>query len=300
MIDQGKTFRLGSRQSPLARWQANWVAQQLENAQLKTSQHYILSHGDRHTEVPIAEIGSQAVFTKALEEQLEAREIDLAVHSAKDLASKLPQGLKILAFTQRVLPHDVLISRKCEQLSFEKGIRIGTSSPRRAAQWTHYFPRTQIIPIRGNVERRIERLEEGKCDAIVLAYAAVLRGGHTSWVLQSLHPDYFVPAAGQGSLAIEIREDMPQVDQQRLAQLLNHLDTAQALRAERAFLATLGAGCYTPAFGLAHIKGDQIHLHAGRYYKGHRLELIQAGDRSKPEQLGIDVANYVREEMNKV
>ena len=289
---KGFRFRIGSRRSPLARAQAEWVGRQLEAKGHLLSHHYIRTQGDRSTS-PLEEIGTQGIFTKALEEALASDEIDLAVHSAKDLPARLLTEFTIIAFTERELPHDVLVVSPTVRGGSGVQGRIGTSSVRRAAQIAHYFPEAEVVALRGNVETRLAALLEGRCEALLLAYAALVRSGHSSLVAASMHPSYFVPAAGQGSLAIEVLKTMPTSQQQTLRLALNHKESEVALQAERAFLAKLGAGCHTPAFALAEIRESFVHLHAGRYYKGKCLRKKQRAALHQAERLGKDVAEHI-------
>ena len=288
-------FRIGSRQSPLARWQAEYVGKKLQAAGHIVSYRYVRTSGDS-SRLPFSEIGVQGIFTKALEDALSAKEVDLAVHSAKDLPAKIAPEFKIAAFTERDLPHDVLLAAPSLKHPATQS-QIGTSSVRRAAQIAHYFPKAKVTPIRGNIQTRLAALEEGRCEALMLAYVAAVRSRCTSWIVASMHPAYFVPAVGQGSLAVEVSHALPSPQQQALRQILNHKKSEIALRAERAFLATLGAGCHTPAFGLATVQKNIVHLHAGRYHMGQCLQQKRSGAITCPEELGKQVATYVLDQM---
>ena len=297
-MSKGFTFRVGSRKSVLARCQATCVGRQLQAAGHLLSYHHIHTHGDRSA-LSFADVGTQGIFTKALEEALLSDEIDIAVHSAKDLPAKLSDDFLIVAFTERELPHDVLVvAPSLRGRSFAKA-RIGTSSVRRAAQIAHHFPEAEAVPLRGNIETRLSLLMEGRCEALLLAYAALARTKHLSYVAASMHPSYFVPAAGQGSLAIEIRKTMPTLQQQILRLALNHKESEMALRTERSFLERLGAGCHTPAFGLAIVKKNIVYLHAGRYYRSKCLQQKKSAPVDQVERLGKEVAEHILKLMHK-
>lgn len=298
-MNTATVFRIGSRKSPLAQWQSKWVGQRLQTAGYRVQYCHIQAHGDQLPQAPFSEISIQGIFTKALEKALLDGAIDVAVHSAKDLPATETPGFRVLAFTARELPHDVLVTPAGAPLrSTQGGARIGTSSVRRAAQLAHYFPNMKVVPIRGNIETRLDLLSKGHCEAVVLAYAALFRSQYTHGVLQSLHPAFFVPAVGQGSLAIEVRDTLPQAQQKALRNVLNHPETELALRAERAFLAQLGAGCQVPAFGLATLRKNLLHLHAGRYYQGKCLQLQKSAPATKPEPLGKAIALHILEKMS--
>ncbi len=293
---------IGSRGSTLARWQARFVGEHLTQAGYPVRYVNIRTAGDQQAQAPFTEIGTQGIFTKALEDALHTKEIDIAVHSAKDLPASTPEGLCLLAFTARELPHDVLLTQTGAAWSTippSAPPRIGTSSARRCAQLLHYFPQSVTVPLRGNVQTRIASLSKGQCDAIVLAYAAVLRCNYTHLISQSLHPTYFVPAVGQGCLAVEVSKKMAKKQQQAIRRVINHAQSELCLRTERAFLREIGGGCHIPVFGHAIIEKKTVHLHAGRYHEGVCLQQKRSGAITNPEQLGKMVATHVLELMSK-
>ena len=293
---------IGSRGSTLARWQAQFVGKHLTQAGYTVRYVRIRTDGDQQMHASFTEIGTQGIFTKALEDALYTKEVDIAVHSAKDLPASTPEGLCLLAFTARELPHDVLLTKTgaaWTTMPPNTPPRIGTSSARRRSQLLHHFPWSVIVPLRGNVETRIASLSKGQCEAIVLAYAAVLRSNYTHLIAQSLHPTYFVPAVGQGCLAVEVSKEMSKKQQQAIRMIINHPESELCLRTERAFLREIGGGCHIPVFGHAIIKKKTVHLHAGRYHEGICLQQKQSGAIANPEQLGKMVATHVLEEMNK-
>ncbi|MBI4467054.1 MAG: hydroxymethylbilane synthase [Acidobacteria bacterium] len=252
---------LGSRGSPLALWQANFIKATLERAEpVEVRIEVIRTTGDKITDVPLAQAGgSKALFTKEIEEALLEKRIDLAVHSLKDLPVELPRGLVIAAIPEREDARDALVSRSGKTWSdLPAAARVGTSSLRRQAQLRLLRKDLAIEPLRGNVDTRLRKLDEGRYDAIVLALAGLKRMGWPDRATQIFSVDEMVPAIGQGALAIEARSD----DAELLAALsrLSDPDTEAATRAERAFLARLGGGCQVPLAGHAQVKGESLEL----------------------------------------
>jgi hydroxymethylbilane synthase len=238
-------LRIGSRGSQLALWQANHIAEVLRVQGHEVEIEIIKTTGDRLQEVTFAEVGSKGMFTKEIEEALAASRIDLAVHSLKDLPTELPSGFQLAATPPRVDPRDVFVSVKYASLAeLPRRARVGTSSQRRRAQLKALRSDIQAAEFRGNVDTRLRKLAEGQVDAILLAAAGLDRLGKTDWVRERLDPHDFCPAAGQGSLAIEIRSD--DVETLAAVAFLDHADTRFAVTAERAALAALGGGCQVP------------------------------------------------------
>lgn len=238
-------LRIGSRGSQLALWQANHVASLLRAQRHTVQIEIIKTTGDRLQEVTFAQVGSKGMFTKEIEEALAAGVVDLAVHSLKDLPTELPNGFALAATPQRVDPRDVLVSKNYLALgSLPPGAKVGTSSQRRRAQLKALRPDIVAVEFRGNVDTRLRKLAEGQVDAILLAAAGLDRLEKTEWIRERLDPSQFCPAAGQGALAIETRNN----DKKTLAALafLDHADTRFAVTAERAALAALGGGCQVP------------------------------------------------------
>jgi hydroxymethylbilane synthase len=257
-------IRIGSRGSRLALWQAEYVAEQLRHGGLDPEIVIIETRGDKILDRSLSKIGSKGVFTEELEEQLRSGEIDIAQHSAKDLQSSLAEDLEIIAFTPREAVNDVLFSPNPE-LSLESGepFVIGTSSTRRVATLKRYYPHIQVVDMRGNLQTRLQKLQNGACDALLLAYAGVHRMGYEEFIAEHLSTDIFTPAVGQGSVAIECAASLDPVKKARVRELLNDPVTEQCIRAERTFLAVLQGGCSVPVFGLATPHGDRIALTAG-------------------------------------
>jgi hydroxymethylbilane synthase len=257
----GRMVRLGTRPSQLARWQTDYVAAALRAAwpDLQTETKIYTTRGDRELKQPLPSIGGKGVFTAEIEAALRAGAIDLAVHSFKDLPIDESEGLTIGAVLERADPHDVLVSRHGLPLEEQAANpRIGTSSPRRAAQILAIRPDARIIPIRGNVDTRLRKAGGDEYDAIVLAAAGVIRLGLEERVTQELPFDVMLPAPAQGALAVQCRVE----DELTLAllQAIYHQPTWVAVSAERAFLDGLGGGCALPVAAYASSDGNRLKL----------------------------------------
>ncbi|HWB83531.1 MAG TPA: hydroxymethylbilane synthase [Bryobacteraceae bacterium] len=248
---------IGSRGSQLALWQARWVAQRLAELGHETRIEIIKTTGDKVTDVPLARVGSKGMFTKEIEEALLEGRADLAVHSLKDLPTELPQGLVLAALPEREDPRDAVVG--CRLADLPSGAKVGTSSLRRAAQLRATRPDLAIESVRGNLDTRLRKLDEGQYDAIVLAAAGLNRLEWSSRIAELLPPEMMCPAVGQGALAIETRESGAGRD---ASAALDHTDTRAAVTAERGVLAALGGGCQVPIGALATVEGNEIHLRA--------------------------------------
>lgn len=255
-------LKIITRSSQLALWQTYFVEKKLQEAGFETEIVKVETKGDKILDRSLAKIGSKGLFTEELEEKLLSGEVHLAVHSAKDLPSTLPKGLEIIAFTEREQVNDVLVSFK-KNISLKDKIVVGTSSTRRVATLKHHYPHIRTIEMRGNLQTRIQKLESGICDAIILAYAGVHRMGYTDLICQDLPTDIFTPAAGQGSIAVEIAEKLDENTKKKLKETLNHKETAICLKAEREFLHTLQGGCSVPIFVLATLENNFLQLKGG-------------------------------------
>ncbi|TAH16715.1 MAG: hydroxymethylbilane synthase [Runella slithyformis] len=261
-------IKIGTRGSKLALWQAYYVQEKLENGGLSTEIVLIDTKGDQILDRSLSKIGSKGVFTQELEDQLRDGRIDIAVHSAKDLQSELDNDLELIAFTEREKANDVLVSFKKEsnlnnpttQIST---LTIGTSSTRRVALLKHFYPHVKTVDMRGNLQTRLRKLEEGQCDALLLAYAGVHRMEYDSLITEHLSLSQFTPAVGQGSVAIECCQNMEAAKKARVRALLNHPDTEICLLAERSFLRTLQGGCSVPVFGLATLHQSMLSMTGG-------------------------------------
>jgi hydroxymethylbilane synthase len=252
---------IGTRGSALALWQAKWVQSRLHEIFPETSIHLkiIKTKGDKILDVPLAKIGGKGLFVKEIETALLDKEIDLAVHSMKDMPSEMPDGLCLGAITKRENPRDVLISRNGSDLNkMAKTARIGTSSLRRSSQLLHAYPELQIVPLRGNLDTRLKKLDSEKLDAIVLAAAGVIRLGLESRISSYFDTSVILPAVGQGALGIEIRED--DVLMQQAMDHLDNFETHVCVKSERAFLNQLEGGCQVPIAAYATVTNDTLHL----------------------------------------
>lgn len=247
-------IRIGTRASRLALWQAEHIQHLLQTAGISSELVLIETTGDKILDRSLSKIGSKGLFTQELEDQLRSGAIDIAVHSAKDLPSSLPSDLAIIAFTERELPNDVLVSRnKSLSLAANQSFAIGTSSTRRVAMLRYYCPHLTTTDMRGNLQTRIRKLDEGHADALLLAYAGVHRMGYDDLIVEHLPIDEFTPAVGQGSIAIEAATSLPTDKLNMVRQLTNHPDTETCLLAERGFLRRLEGGCSIPTFALARL-----------------------------------------------
>jgi len=249
---------IGSRGSALALWQANHIAAELAKLGAATRLEIIKTTGDKITDVPLASVGGKGLFTKEIEEALLAKSIDLAVHSLKDVPTALPAGLTLAAFPPREDPRDAWIGKPLAQM--KSGDRVGTSSLRRAAQLKALRPDLLIENLRGNVDTRLRKLDEGHYDAIVLAASGLKRLGWQDRIQELIDPSVMCPAVGQGSLAIETREDNG--TGHVFAGKLDHAPTRAAVTAERSLLATLEGGCQVPIGAYATLEGSTIRLRA--------------------------------------
>jgi hydroxymethylbilane synthase len=252
-------LRIGSRGSLLALWQAEEVKRRLEALGHAVAIEVIVTTGDRVLDRPLESVGGKAAFLKEIEEALLAREVDLAVHSLKDVPTLLPEGLGLVAILEREDPSDALLSASGLGLEgLPRGARVGTTSLRRRAQLLARRPDLAFVNLRGNVDTRIRKLRSGEVDAIVLALAGLRRLGRASEVTQILDPGVLLPAAGQGAIALEARgDDNPVRD---ACAPLNDPRTARCVEAERAFLGVLGGGCNTPLGALAEERGEEMRL----------------------------------------
>jgi len=252
---------IGSRGSQLALWQANWVKSQLErlHSNVDINIRVITTSGDKIQDVPLAKIGGKGLFVKEIEEALLVKEIDLAVHSMKDVPMELPAELVVSVITKRESPLDALISKNGETLAnLPQGATIGTSSLRRSSQLLKYRADFDIRPLRGNVDTRLRKVKEGNYDAIILASAGLNRLGWASNITEEISDEVLLPAMGQGALGIETRlDDAKTYD---LVSALNHEQTNYAVTAERSLVGRLDGGCQVPIGAYAKIVDNLITL----------------------------------------
>ena len=288
-----KTLKIGTRGSKLALWQANWVKSSLEvqHPSLSIELDIIKTTGDKILDVPLAKVGGKGLFVKEIEEALINGRIDLAVHSMKDMPGDIPKGLCIGAIPQREIPQDVLISRNKKYLSeLGYGARIGTSSLRRKSQLLHARPDLVVLPLRGNLDTRLKKLETEKLDAIVLAAAGVKRLGLENRITEYLDENIMLPAVGQGALCIEIRQDDPEAE--AIVKTLEHHQTRTIIMGERAFLNRLEGGCQVPIAAHGKIEKN-IFTISGLVATIDGRTLIKetlSGPQDSPEIIGVRLA----------
>jgi hydroxymethylbilane synthase len=288
----GLTITIGTRASKLALAQTEIVRTSLLQLGLDLAIRieHITTKGDVIQDRPLSEIGGNGLFVTQIEEALRAGRIDAAVHSAKDLSSRLPSDMALAAFLPRADPRDVLVSRDGARLAdLPAGARVGTSSPRRTCQLIALRPDLTLLDIRGNVDTRLRKLRDGQYDAIVLAAAGLDRLGLAECVTEWFDPQVFIPAVAQGALAVEVRAGDRSMIQ--IIARLNDLDTATTVRAERAFLASVGGNCSLPIGAYASIEGGNLRLQGmigapdGRIVRGEITASF-----SEPERAGSALA----------
>jgi len=254
-------LRIGSRGSALATWQAEHVKARLEGLGHDVVIQSIVTTGDRVLDRPLDLVGGKGAFLKEIEEALLAREVDLAVHSLKDVPALLPEGLVLAAVLEREDPRDAIVSSLGGGLAeLPPGAQIGTTSLRRTAQILSLRPDLALVGLRGNVDTRIRKLRAGECTALVLALAGLKRLGRESEATEILDPEVLLPAPGQGAIAVECREGDDPVRGALLA--LDHPATTRGVTAERAFLEALGGGCNVPLGALAEASSQGLRLRA--------------------------------------
>ncbi len=290
-----KIFRIGTRGSKLALWQAEHVANLIKPSGYETEIIPIDTKGDKIQNVSISKIGSKGVFTEEIEEKLLDGSIDIAVHSAKDLASEIKDELELVAFTERELANDVLLSTNNKLTLKAENIRVGTSSTRRVAFLKHFYPTITPVNVRGNLQTRLSKLQAGECDALLLAYAGVHRMGYDNYIVEKIETSYFVPSVGQGSIAIECHKKLNFGKKEILERWVNHPETEACIRAERSFLKTMQGGCSVPVFGYAHLDGPMVTLKGGVISLDGKqvIKAKRTGTIEDVKELGEAVANEV-------
>jgi len=287
-----RVIRLGSRGSQLALWQAEHIRSEIERETGRPVEiTKIKTTGDMILDVPLSRVGGKGLFVKEIEEALLSGRIDLAVHSMKDVPTDLPDRLGIVAITRREDPRDAFLSVKYRRLEeLPQGGRVGTSSLRRQTQLLGLRPDLRIESLRGNLDTRIRKMEEGLFDAVILAAAGIRRLGWEAKITQYLPPELSLPAIGQGALGIEIRTD--DLETREAVSFLNHRDTAYAVRAERGFLKRLEGGCQVPIASFGRTDGEAIVLE-GLVGRPDGSQILRAGARgtvADPEGLGVSLA----------
>jgi hydroxymethylbilane synthase len=286
-------IRIGTRSSALALWQAEWVKSELEKKYPGTSVTLtkIKTTGDKILDVPLAKVGGKGLFVKEIEEAMLANEIDIAVHSMKDVPTFFPNGLHLSCITKREDPRDALLSRnKTIFKELPQGASVGTSSLRRQAQLMNVRPDFVIHQLRGNVDTRLRKLKEGQYDAIILAAAGVNRLGLAANVTEYLSPEISLPAIGQGALGIECRVDDRELND--MIAFFNHADSRTCVTGERALLRRLEGGCQVPIACYGEMKAGRLHL-TGLVGSVDGKRIIKEaidGEPEKAEKLGVTLA----------
>lgn len=288
-----KTIRIATRKSPLALWQAEHVAHRLEQAHpdLRCELVKLSTIADRFIDRPLSRIGGKGLFVKELEKALLDGSADLAVHSMKDVPVEFPEGLTLAVVLKGEDPGDAFVCNKYESVeSLPEGARVGTSSLRRRCQLSALRPDLEVLDLRGNVNTRLRRLDEGDFDAIILACAGLQRLGFNQRIRASIPYEIMLPAIGQGVIGIECREG--DAETRSLLAPLHDTNSEQRLLAERAVNARLGGSCQLPLAAHAEFEGDQIYLRAlvGEADGSRILKADGRADRSTAHSLGLEVA----------
>lgn len=283
-MSDSKHIRIGTRDSELATWQAKQVARQLEKLGHKTELIFVKSEGDMDLTTPLTEMGGKGVFTKALDDAMLNDDVDVAVHSFKDLPTENPLPLKVAAIMKRADPRDTLVASDGTDFLDDAEYKavIATSSNRRKAQWLNRYPHHTMTNIRGNVNTRLEKVQTKEWDGAIFAAAGLTRidlGHHISEYL-----DWMVPAAAQGAMAVMVREGDTEIE--KIITKLNHDETALCTTIERDFLHEMEAGCSAPVGAIATIDEDEVHFKAvaltmdgsERFDYEHSVSIGKAGD----------------------
>ncbi len=283
---------VGSRGSKLALIQAESVVARIRetSSDVEVSIEQVVTEGDLKRHVPLEHMDGIGFFVKELEEALLDGRIDLAVHSLKDMPTQIPSGLCLAAVTERLDPRDILVSRGESLAELAPGARIGTGSPRRAVQLNACRPDLEAVSIRGNVDTRMRKVASGEYDGVILAAAALKRLGWEERISEYLSTEQFLPAVGQGALAIEIRSGDMEIE--KLVLLFNDLCTWQSVTAERTFLDALGGGCRAPIAALGTVNGISLRLEGmvADVSRGKILHSSAEGSHTLPEELGLRLA----------
>lgn len=295
-MNQEGRVRLGTRGSALALWQANRVADQLRTHHRDLAVEIVVlkTTGDVRQDVPLQVVAGKGVFVREIEAALLQGDVDLAVHSAKDLQSEKVPGLVLAAFCERGDPRDCLVSPVGAWADLPRGARIGTGAPRRIAQLRHARPDLHFDPLRGNVDTRLAKLQRGECDALVLAVAGLERLGRGDAITQRLPLDLCLPQVGQACVAVQCRADDSRTGR-LVAAACDHAPTRKAVETERAFLARLGGGCTAPVAAHAILRDETLTLSAlaGRLDGSEIIRAMQ----SAPSEQGSRLAGWVYEEL---
>ena len=286
-------IRIATRKSPLAMWQAEHVKACLEKAHpgLKVELLGMSTQGDKILDTPLAKIGGKGLFVKELEQAMYEGRADIAVHSMKDVPVELPEGLHLPVIMEREDPRDAFVSNKYDSFDeLPKGARVGTSSLRRQCQLAQSRPDLQILPLRGNVNTRLRKLDDDEYDAVILAAAGLIRLGFGERITATIAPEVSLPAIGQGAVGIECRIDDPRVNE--LIAPLHHPDTAHCVRAERAMNHRLEGGCQVPIAGYAMLEHNELWLRGlvGEIDGSNIIRGEAEGTPEEAESMGVGLA----------
>lgn len=291
-----KTIRIATRKSPLALWQAEEVSRQLRHhhPDIEIELVKIVSKGDKILDAPLAKVGGKGLFVKELEQGMLDGDADIAVHSMKDVPMEFPAGLHLPVIMEREDPRDAFVSNQYQSLSdLPHNARIGTSSLRRQLQIKEAMPQAAMLHLRGNVNSRLDKLDRGDFDAIILASAGLIRLGFQDRISSNIEPEQSLPAIGQGAVGIECRQDDQAMIE--LLQPLNHPQTHTRLLAERAMNHRLNGGCQVPIAGYATLEGNELYLR-GLVGRPDGSEVVRAeirGPAAQAEQLGDRLAEQL-------
>lgn len=293
-----RRLRLGTRGSALALWQANMVADRLRGGipGLEVELVLLKTTGDVRQDVPLATVAGRGVFVREIEAALLRGDVDLAVHSAKDLPSSDPAGLVLAAFCERADPRDAFISSHGGLNALPPGAVVATGSPRRVAQLKHRRPDLQFTDIRGNVDTRLAKLERGEADALVLAVAGVSRLGREEVITEKLSIEVCLPQVGQACVAVQCRADDAETIE-RIAQACDHEPTRRAVTAERAFLALLGGGCTAPVAAYARVEAGKALTLTGLVSTLDGATVLRSEHRENAEQGSASLAQTVFDDL---
>jgi len=299
LIIMSESIRIATRKSPLALWQAEEVTRQLKqhHPDIKIELVKMTTKGDKILDAPMAKVGGKGLFVKELEQGMLDGDADIAVHSMKDVPVEFPPGLHLPIIMEREDPSDAFVSNRFASLQdLPADARIGTSSLRRQLQIMHNMPDARMLDLRGNVNSRLQKLDNGDYDAIILASAGLIRLGFEDRIKSKISPEQSLPAIGQGAVGIECRENDERI--LSLLQPLNHADTHTRLTAERAMNNRLNGGCQVPIAGFALLEGDEIYLR-GLVGRPDGSEVVRdelRGPASQAAALGIQLAERLLEQ----
>ena len=286
-------IKIGTRGSKLALWQAYHIRDLLKQNNLDSEIITIETKGDKILDRSLSKIGSKGVFTEELEDGLRNGSLDIAVHSAKDMQSTIPDDLELIAFTKREKETDVVISVNGKVDLSKDGIKIATSSTRRRAMVKRFYPNAELVDVRGNLQTRIKKLEEGIADCLLLAYAGVHRMEYDNLISEELSIDDFTPPVGQGSVTVQCARSLNTELKSAIRKACNHKATEYKLLAERSFLKVLDGGCSIPVFGNAQISDGKVKLTGGILSLDGKTILKESvkGDEACGEFVGVELAD---------